>query len=382
MTQDYYATLGVSKTASQDEIKKAYRKLAVQYHPDKNQGNKEAEQKFRLISEAYEVLSDPQKRDAYDRFGPDAVNGSAGFGGGYHSSMEDALHTFMSAFGGGKGSGSIFETFFGFESPTGKQPAQGGNKQVKLTLSFEEAAKGVEKKVLISLLVECEQCHGSGAATAADIKTCAQCKGSGQIHQSRGFFSMAMPCHVCHGEGKYVANPCKECGGKGSNKTKKEISVRVPAGVDSGMKLRVGGAGDAGLNGGPPGDLYVLLTVQPHKVFSRQGDDLLIDLTVSFVEATLGAKREVPTLFGAPHLLSIPEGTQSGTVLKVKGEGFPNVHSKARGNLLVKVIAETPVHLTEKQKALLAEFQELEGPHNNPKKRSFLDQLASFFSGK
>lgn len=382
MSSDYYAVLEIDRSASQEEIKKAYRKMAVKYHPDKKPGDKEAEQRFKEISEAYEVLSDEKKKEMYDRYGKEAVNGNAGFGGGYGSSMEDALHTFMNAFGGRSGHGSIFESFFGFDSQESgrRQPHQGASKQISLTISFEEAAKGVEKITLITLNINCDQCNGSGAQKPSDIQTCPTCNGSGQIHQSRGFFSMSTPCHSCHGAGEYIKNPCNSCHGKGKIKTKKETKISIPAGVDSGMRLRLSGLGDAGDFGGPAGDLYVVIQVEPHEVFIREGDDLFIDLPISFVEATLGAKREIPTLLGANCKIAIPEGTQSGKILKVKAEGFPNVHSKSRGNLLVRVHVETPVNLTEKQKTLLREFQELESPNNSPKKKSFFEKIASFLS--
>jgi len=382
MSKDYYQILGVAKNATQEEIKKAYRKLAVTYHPDKNQGDKDAEKKFQEISGAYEVLSDEKKRETYDRFGADAVNGQSGFGGGYGSSMEDALHTFMNAFGQGRG-GSIFESFFGFESQGGeggKYPQQGASKQISLTLSFEEAAKGVEKTALIQVAQNCETCNGTGARSASDIQTCPTCKGTGHIQQSRGFFTMSGTCPTCNGSCEIIKNPCPACHGHGQVKTKKQVQLNIPAGVDNGMRLRMPGLGDAGIHGGPNGDLYVVIKVEPHDVFIREGDDLYLDLPISFVEASLGTKKEIPTLLNGSYKLAIPEGTQNGKILKIKGEGFMNVHSKSKGSLLVRITVEVPVNLNEEQKELLRKFQQIESPANLPKKKSFFEKIASFLS--
>lgn len=380
MSKDYYQVLGVAKNATQEEIKKAYRKLAVTYHPDKNQGDKEAEKKFQEISAAYEVLGDEKKRETYDRFGADAVNGQGGFGGQYGSSMEDALHTFMNAFGQGRG-GSIFESFFGFESQGsegGKYAQQGASKQISLSLSFEEAAKGVEKTALIQVAQNCETCKGSGAKSASDIQTCPTCKGTGHIQQSRGFFTMSGTCPTCSGSCEIIKNPCGTCHGHGQVKTKKQVQLNIPAGVDNGMRLRMPGLGDAGLHGGPNGDLYVVIKVEPHDVFIREGDDIYLDLPISFVEASLGMKKEIPTLLSGSYKLVIPEGTQNGKILKIKGEGFTNVHSKSKGSLLVRIHVEVPVNLNEEQKDLLRKFQQIESPSNLPKKKNFFEKIASF----
>lgn len=380
MSKDYYDILGVSKNASQDEIKKAYRKLAVKYHPDKNQGDKEAEKKFQEISSAYEVLSDEKKRETYDRFGADAVNGQGGFGGQYGTNMEDALHTFMNAFGQGRG-GSIFESFFGFETgghEGGRYAQQGASKQISVTLSFEEAARGVEKTALIQVAQNCDACGGSGAKTASDIQTCPTCKGTGHIQQSRGFFTMSGTCPTCNGSCEIIKNPCGACHGHGQVKVKKQVQLSIPAGVDNGMRLRMPGLADAGLHGGPSGDLYVVIKVEPHDVFIREGDDIYLDLPLSFVEASLGAKKDIPTLLNGTYKLTIPEGTQNEKILKIKGEGFTNVHSKSKGSLLVRIHVEVPVNLNEEQKDLLRRFQQIESPANLPKKKSFFEKIASF----
>lgn len=382
---NYYEVLGLARSATSDEIKKAYRKNALKYHPDRNPGDAEAEKKFKEISEAYEVLSDEKKRQIYDQYGADALKGAGGMGGpGGHagfSSMEEALRTFMGAFGGGGGGGeSIFDSFFGFESGGEEGERQGASKKMNLSISFEEAMQGVEKEVALNNYAPCSQCEGSGAASPSSVKKCSRCRGSGQIHQSRGFFSMTSVCPQCYGKGKTITDPCSECRGDGRVKKKQHIKIKVPPGVDTGMRLRMSGYGDAGEGGGPSGDLYVFISVEPHSVFQRDGDDILVELPLSFSEAALGCKKELPTAHGSSCRISIPEGVQSGKVLRVKNEGAPNVHGRGRGDMLVKVIVETPINLNEKQKELLRQFGELEKEQNSPRKRSFLDKIKVFFS--
>lgn len=381
---DYYEVLGIGRSASQEEIKKAYRKSALKYHPDRNAGDAQAEKKFKEISEAYEVLSDEKKRQIYDQYGADALRGGMGGGhpGGF-SSMEEALRTFMHAFGGGARGGSgggIFDSIFGFESAEEPAAQQGASKKMNLTLSFEEAMKGVEKEVLLNNYVLCSTCDGRGAKSAAGIKKCSHCRGSGQIHQTHGFFNMMSPCAHCHGQGQVVSDPCSDCRGSGRIKKKEPLNIKVPAGVDTGMRLRMTGHGDAGERGGPQGDLYIFISVEPHSIFQREGDDIIVELPITFSEAALGCKKELPTPTGGSCRITIPEGTQHGKVLRVKSEGAPNVHGQGKGDLLVKTLVETPVGLTEKQKTLLREFGELEGDQNSPRKRSFLDKLKVFFS--
>lgn len=382
---DFYETIGVAKNASQDEIKKAYRKQALKYHPDRNKGNAEAEKKFKEISEAYEILSDEKKRQIYDQYGAEALHGAGGMGGGGphggFSSMEEALRTFMNAFGGGGGGGGgIFDSFFGHDSEEGSGYNQGASKKMNLSLSFEEAIKGVEKEVQLTNYATCNTCQGSGAASANAIKTCSRCKGHGQVHQSRGFFSMTSLCPQCHGKGKTITTPCTDCQGMGRKKQKQRISIKVPPGVDNGMRLRMSGYGDVGEGGGPPGDLYVFISVEPHSVFEREGDDVILELPVTFTEAALGLKKELPTPRGSSCRISIPEGTQTGKILRVKDEGAPNVHGRGNGDLLVKIVVETPVALSDKQKELLKKFSELESERNSPRKRSFFDKIKVFFS--
>lgn len=386
---DYYKVLGIERAASADEIKKAYRKGALKYHPDKNQGDAQAEAKFKEISEAYEVLSDDKKRQMYDQFGADAVRGGgmggggAGRAGGF-SSMEEALRTFMGAFGGGGGGGggdNIFGSLFGFDtdgSDSGMHP--GASKKMNLTISFEEAVRGVEKEAALTNYQTCSKCDGNGAASLKSIKKCMRCHGSGQVQQTRGFFSMASTCHECYGRGKVITEPCTGCQGAGRIKEKQRVTIKVPSGVDTGMRLRMPGYGDAGEGGGPAGDLYVFLTVEPHPVFERQGDDVVIELPIGFAEAALGCKKEIPSPLGKSCRILIAEGTQSGKVLRVKGEGVPNVHGQGSGDLLAKIVVETPVRLSEKQKQLLQTFAESEKENNSPRKQGFLDKMKGFFS--
>jgi molecular chaperone DnaJ len=380
-TMDYYEVLGVARNATQEDIKKAYRKLALKYHPDKNPGDSEAEARFKEVSEAYEVLSDQKKREMYDRYGKEGVRAGAQAAGAGFGSMEDALRTFMDAFGGMGGGESIFDSLFGGFGPRGGAGhlRQGASKKATIRISFEEAAKGVEKELAITRYSTCSTCNGSGATSQAGIKECPRCNGAGQVFQSRGFFSMSSTCPQCNGEGRMISDPCRECKGEGRIKEKDRVKVHIPAGVDTGMRLKMSGYGDAGEGSGPPGDLYVFINVDSHPIFERQGDDILLDLPIGFAEAALGSKKDIPTLFGSCRL-SIPEGTQAGKVLRIRGEGFPNVHGRGKGDLLVRIIVETPTHLTENQKDILKEFAKTEGIDNFPRKKSFTEKIKSFFS--
>lgn len=381
---EYYDTLGVARDATPEQIKKAYRKKALQYHPDRNAGDAEAEKKFKEVSEAYEVLSDEQKRQMYDRYGKQAFEaggmGGGGPGGGF-SSMEEALRTFMGAFGGG--GESPFDSFFGggFGGGGRSHAYKGASKKINLTVSFEEAAKGIEKEALVTNFVDCGSCSGSGAARPDAVSTCSRCNGAGQVVQSQGFFSMSMTCPECQGEGQVVTEPCEQCRGAGRVKEKRRVKINIPAGIDNGMRLKMAGYGDAGEGGGPPGDLYVDVQVQNHEIFQRDGDDILVELPLGFGEAALGCKKEIPTLQSHSARITVPAGTQTGAMFRVRGEGFPNVHGRGKGDLIVKVIVETPTNLTGRQKELLEEFKELENENNHPRRRSFIDKLKVFFSG-
>lgn len=387
--KDFYATLGIARGATPEEIKKAYRKKALECHPDRNPGDPKAEAAFKQVSEAYEVLSDDNRRRVYDQYGEEGLRGAGmggggggGFPGGF-SSMEEALRTFMGAFGGrGSGSESVFESFFGGGGGEQEEnePRKGTSKKTTIRITFEEAARGTEKEITIHNFISCTTCNGSGAKSKQGIKTCSSCQGRGQIIQNRGFFSMASACPQCGGAGKIITDPCKECKGAGRVKEKQKIAIRIPAGVDNGMRLKMNGYGDAGELGGPPGDLYVYIEVEAHEVFKREGDDVLLELPITFAEASLGCKKEVPTPLGQSCKTSIPEGIQSGQMLRVGGKGFPNVHGQGQGDLLLRILVETPVKLSAKQKELLRSFEESETPQNHPKRKGFFDKLKVFFS--
>jgi molecular chaperone DnaJ len=384
---DYYEVLEVPRSATAEEIKKAYRKKALKYHPDKNPGNADAERRFKEISEAYEVLSHEEKKQLYDRYGKEGVQaGAAGAAAGGFSSMDEALRTFMSAFGGD----SIFEGIFG--GMGGGAGGMGGNRQgaskrATITLSFEEAAKGVDKELAISNYVPCKDCQGRGSPSPKGISSCPNCGGHGQVFEQRGFFSMSSTCNRCEGRGQIITDPCKSCRGEGVIKEKQRVKVHIPAGVDSGMRLKMSGYGDAGVGGGPPGDLYVFINVEAHDLFEREGNDVLLMLPISFAEAALGCKKEVPTPTGENYSITIPEGTQTGTTLLVKGAGLRDVHShstafgrQSKGDLKVRVVVETPTKLSSEQRQFFQNLKELETPHNMPKRKGFLDKIKEIFA--
>ncbi len=387
--KDFYNILEISRDASPEEIKKAYRKKALAYHPDRNPNNSDAEAKFKEVSEAYEILSDENKRKIYDQYGAEGLKGfpgggAAGGGPGF-SSMEEALRTFMGAFGGGMGSGggeSIFESFFGggggFE--TEAREKRGTSKKLSLSLTFEEAARGCEKEVFLNTYGSCEACKGLGAKSHKGIQTCPTCQGRGQILQSRGFFSMSSTCPACHGEGKKIIDSCSECRGSGRIKSKRKVKIKIPAGVDNGMRLKMTGYGDAGAQGSPAGDLYVYIEVATHPAFVRDGDDVSLELPITFTEAALGCKKEIPTPLGGVCKITLPEGTQSGKVFRVKNKGLPNVHGQGHGDMLVHIRVETPVKLSEKQKELLHALEKLDTSQNHPECKSFFEKIKSFFS--
>ncbi len=380
---DYYDVLGVSKDASQDEIKKAYRKKALQFHPDRNPGDPDAEKKFKEVSESYEVLSDEKKRQAYDRFGKDGVNGFQGQHPGGYASMDEALRTFMGAFGGE----SIFESMFGGGfggggySDTQERAQQGASKRINVNVSFAEALKGVDKELSLNNYIICETCKGARTSSPQGVKRCPRCSGSGHVFEQRGFFSMSMTCPQCHGEGEIITHPCAGCQGEGRTKSKRKVSFHVPAGIDTGMRLKLPGYGDVGVGGGPTGDLYVYISVEPHEFFQRQGNDIILELPISFAEAALGCKKEIPSFGHQAIKIVIPEGVQSGKILRVRGEGFPSLQGAGKGDMQVKILVETPTNLSVRQRELLEEFSKLESANNFPKKKGFLEKLKDFFVG-
>jgi len=358
--RDYYEVLGVNRDASDGELKSAYRKLALKYHPDRNPDDKDAEEMFKEASEAYEVLRDSQKRSLYDQFGHQGLEGSGfhGFGG-----FEDIFSSFS----------DIFEDFFGFgggrRSRTRAQ--RGSDLRYDISLSFMEAAFGTETEIEIEKMEKCQPCEGTGCEPGTTPETCGQCQGSGQVSRSQGFFTVRTTCHQCRGTGQHIANPCSVCRGTGQVLERKKVSIKIPAGVDSGSRLRLTGEGEAGIYGGPPGDLYVFINVKPHEFFKRNETDIICQVPISFVQAALGDKIMIPTLDGEKEL-AIPKGAQPGDLLRFHGEGIPSLHGKRRGDQIIQVLVKTPTGLTKKQEALLKEFADLETEKFSNKLKSLL----------
>jgi len=372
--RDYYEVLGVKRDADQEEIKKAYRKLAVKFHPDKNPGDKAAEESFKELGEAYEALSDPQKRAAYDQFGHAAFDprqrGGRGGGAGFH----DPSDIFREVFGSG-----IFESFFGGGGGDPSQAHRGEDLRYDLELTLEEAAHGCEKEISVTKPDPCEICGGAGMERGSKIQTCTTCGGRGQVLVSRTIFSIAQTCPHCKGGGKIIEKPCKACGGEGKRNRSSKIKLRIPAGVDTGSRLRSSGNGEAGFRGGPPGDLYVMLHIKAHEIFQRDGDDLLCEVPVSFVQAALGAEIEVPTL-ESKATIKIPAGTQPATTFRVKSRGMKNLQGYGHGDLLVRIQVEVPTRLNPEQKEKLQEFATLCDGKEAPLAQSFFEKAKKFFN--
>jgi molecular chaperone DnaJ len=383
--RDYYEILGVTKEASDDAIKKAYRKLAMKFHPDRvstlpDAEKKQAEDKFKELQEAYAVLSDPQKKQMYDQFGHAGVGGNSA-GGGFNgfegfsgAGFEDIFDVFGDFFGGR-----------GRSSRSSNAAMRGADLEYNIQITLEESAKGCDKEIKFPRTEKCTVCNGKGSKNPDDVVTCTTCNGVGQVRFSQGFFSVQQSCPDCHGRGKTIKNPCGNCRGSGLVKENRKVNVSIPAGIDNGSTLRLSGEGEAGLNGGPNGDLYVHVHVKAHKVFNRQGKDLHCEVPISFVSAALGGEVDVPTLDGSSVKLKIPEGTQTNQVLRVREKGIKSLRSNVLGDLYCHIFVETPVKLTAEQKEILIQFKtlsEASGNEHHPKGKSFFDKMKGFFAGE
>jgi len=373
--RDYYEVLGIQKNASDDEVKKAYRRLALKYHPDRNPGDKDAERKFKEAAEAYDVLGDPQKRRQYDQFG------RAGLKGAYRPHEYADIHDIFSSFGDIFG-GSIFGDIFGAPGATRRGPRPGASLRCQIQLTLEEAASGVEKTVALRRQELCDTCHGTGARPGTSPKPCATCGGTGVVQQSQGFFSIRTSCPRCRGEGAVIETPCESCRGSGHVQKKREVSIRIPAGIEDGTQLRMTGEGEAGDPGGRRGDLYCLIHVRAHAIFERHGDDLLVRVPITFSQAALGGEIEVPTIGGKTTRMKVPAGTQSGQILRARGQGMPSVHRHGQGSLLVQVYVETPKKPTAEQERLLRELAATEEANVSPERKSFLDKVKRYLQGR
>ncbi len=366
--KDYYKILGVPRNATQEEIKRAFRRLALKYHPDRNPNNREAEEKFKEINEAYACLSDPQKRAQYDRFGTVEGPGFEDMGfGPFTSTFSDIFDDLF---------GDLFGTFT--RQRRRVRPQKGADLRYDLTITLEEAVRGTEKELKIPRWQTCETCGGSGARPGTGPSSCPECRGSGYVRFQQGFFSVTRTCPRCGGSGSFVSSPCRVCGGEGKVRKQRTVSVKIPPGVDDGSRLRVSGEGEAGQYGGPPGDLYIVINVKPHGFFKRRGNDLYCEVPITFPQAVLGGEIEVPTLYG-PERLKIPPGTPSGKEFVLKGKGVPRLGGHSRGDQIVRVYIDVPKKVTPKQRELLQEFARLSGEEVH---KSFAERLREFFSGE
>ena len=372
--RDYYEVLGVGRDASEEEVKRAYRKLAVKFHPDKNPDDPHAEEKFKELGEAYDVLMDSDKRAAYDRFGHAAfASGGAGFGG-----FHDPFDIFREVFGGGGFGGGIFETFFGGAGAGSEDRQRGSDLRYDMQIGLEEAAFGVEKEIEIEKLDTCDKCQGSGAEPDSRTINCPTCGGRGQVISSRGFFHVSQTCPRCRGAGEIIEKPCPKCRGDGRVEKLSRVKLKIPAGIREGSRLRSSHNGEAGIRGAPPGDLYVVIHIREHKIFQREGDNLYCEVPIPFSIAALGGEVEVPTLEGRAHL-KVAAGTQSGRIFKLRGRGIINVNGRDRGDLLARLIVEVPSRLNAEQRRKLEEFAALCGEENTPLRKSFFERAREFF---
>lgn len=369
---DYYTLLGVEKSASTDELKKAYRSKAMKYHPDRNPGDKEAEHKFKEVSEAYEVLKDDQKRAAYDRYGHAAFeNGGGGGRGGFEQAgnfsdlFGDLFGDFMGAGGGGQQGGGARN--------------RGSDLRYNLNISLEEAFRGKQESVQFTTAAKCESCSGTGSADGSDPISCGTCHGAGRIRMQQGFFTVERTCHSCQGAGKVIKTPCRSCGGEGRVRKEKTLSVTIPAGVEEGTRIRLSGEGEVGIRGGAPGDLYIFISIPTHKFFKRDGADIHCKVPITMVTAALGGSVEVPLIDGVKSKITILTGTQTGDKFRLKGKGMSVVRSRNRGDMYIHVTIETPVHLSKKQKELLKEFEELSDKKSNPTTEGFFSKVKEFW---
>ncbi len=381
MADDYYTVLGVAKGASEAELKSAYRKLAMQYHPDKNAGNAEAEKKFKSISEAYDVLKDPQKRAAYDRYGHQAfTNGMGGGGGGagaagfdFSGSFSDIFEDLFSEFTGGRRGGGRSES-----AQSGA--ARGSDLRYNLDITLEEAFKGKQQTIKVTTSASCDTCDGSGAEKGSKPETCGTCGGRGVVRGQQGFFTVERGCGTCQGTGKVIKNPCKSCAGSGRVRKEKTLNANIPAGVEEGTRIRLAGEGEAGFRGGPAGDLYIFLSVSPHKIFRREGANIYCIVPIKFSVASLGGHIEVPTIDGGRVKVTIPEGTQTGHQFRLRGKGMSVLRSASRGDMYIEVHVETPVNLSKKQKEMLREFEKGDGEgQTSPQTESFFAKVKEFW---
>ena len=383
--RDYYEVLGVSKTATADEIKSAYRKLAMKYHPDRNPGNKEAEEKFKEAAEAYDVLHDPEKRQRYDQFGHQAFEGGAGGYGAGGMNMDDIFSMFGDLFGGRGGGGGFggFGDFFGGgghrQSRDPNAPRDGDDMSFRLDIDFDEALFGSERTIDLTVPGQCPECHGTGAASGSKRVTCKTCGGHGVVMGGGGFLRIQQTCPTCGGEGSVLEKPCKKCRGAGQVPTPQHISLKIPAGVDNGSRLRVAGKGAGGIRGGNNGDLYVVLGVRDSDIFEREGLDLGVDIPVSPITAALGGEVEVPTPEGMATL-KIPAGTPNGKLFRLRGKGVPNLRGGSAGDLTARIVIEVPANLDRKQRAALEEFQKLAKDSTFPEAQSLANKVKVFYS--